>query len=154
MKNEGGFFRHATVEELIEELEEKESWPTELYYKYRRGRMILKTTLRRFRNFFRNAIRYREFLKLDEDWDFSYTYTFLLQKLTNMENIFPDNACIANADKVARDIRVAKALVRRIERDDYWERANENWERASYSYTNDRKYLYSLILRKGDRWWE
>ena len=154
MKDKDGFFQCATVEELIEELEEKESWPTELYYKYRRGRMILRTTLRRFRNFFRNAIRYREFLKQDEDWDYGFTYTFLLQKLTNMENVFPHNAHIANADKVAKDIKIAKALVRRIEEDNYWEEANQDWKKAGYSYSNDRKYLYDLLLRKSDLWWD
>lgn len=103
----------------------------------------------------KNIIKWFPIIWQDRNWDHSYFYRILHFKLNNMEKFFSSKDAIsANTLKDAKRIKIARILVERLMEDNYWERAKDNFYHSIYMENQDRKYLFDLIKKNINRWWD
>lgn len=80
----------------------------------------------------------------DADFDHAYLWRVLAHKLTRMAIYAERHGHLASSPRQAREMRVAAALCRRIEADDY----------PPGSAQRDLDYLTTLMRRKALTWWD
>ena len=106
--------------------------------------------------FVRRVWIYRRLLWHDSDWDYAYLLDLMALKLRRMADHFDRHALVVNAERMARECRVAAALCRRLRDDDY---QREPITQASVLDAEQRKqadldYLTHLMRRKLLCWWD
>ena len=116
------------------------------------------------RNIFRNTRKYWELIKYDVPWDYESFYFGFISKLKELENTFEFHAHVKDAPIVLKEVRIARILCERILEDDYYEKIVRkrifNWNsqdkltHAAYLKKQDKDYLYNLIAKKSESWWD
>jgi hypothetical protein len=102
-----------------------------------------------------NVIKWFPVIWHDRDWDHSYFYNILHFKLRNMEEYFnSEYVWGANALKDAKRIKTARILVKRLLEDNYWENAKEDLHHSIYMENQDREYLFDLMKKYINGWWD
>jgi hypothetical protein len=100
----------------------------------------------------RNLWRWFPIIWKDRDWDQYYIFELLKFKFKNMEHNFRNYAHIADADKVADDLKVCQLLLKRLIEDDYydnvykwhdkkWGELEVDWDKSPIKFS--RRYVNS-----------
>lgn len=101
----------------------------------------------------RNLWRWFPIIWNDRDWDYYYIFKLLKFKFKNMEYNFRNYAHIADADKVADELKVCQLLLDRLIKDEYYGKAykwhDERWGKAEFNWEPiDSEYSKLDIKRK------
>jgi hypothetical protein len=102
----------------------------------------------------------------DRQFDQSYLYIVLRHKLKLMEDFyFSDLPCAMYAEKRGKEIRIARILCDRIIKSEYTSNAMDYFKvprdtykdiygHSDYMEKQDKDYLFDLMRKKIDRWWD
>lgn len=139
------------VQEALDELER--------IYKRKRKARFIRFFSGLFHDFvygIRNIFTWMPIIWKDRQWDQAYLYAILGKKLKRMEDFFlSGNTTTANAKKHGKDIKVARILCNRLEREDY---SNPNkwadWRYSNRQEKQDREYLFDLMKKHVPEWWD
>lgn len=157
-------FKSVTIDELFEELE-RESFSDKIFSPY----YFIKRTIKDFfyvcRRLRVNVPKYWDLLKYDCPWDYETFYYGLIPKLKELEHTFEFDAHVMDAPRMLKQVKTARILAQRILADEYWENIKDTkvfpkldmskkLEWSGYSSRQDREYLYNLIKKYGNCWWD
>lgn len=110
----------------------------------------------------KNLIKWLPVIWKDRDWDKYYLYIILYHKLKYMEEYFnKDDIMIMYADKYAKQIKIAKNLVKRLTDNNYLNNAlsaqttfMKCCKHSDYMENQDREMLFKWLNKHIDGWWE
>lgn len=72
---------------------------------------------------------YRKILKDDEDWDWAYILRMLRYKLERTRKCIVKNGIIADAPKVASQIRAVEILLDRVDKNRYYDQISKDFRK-------------------------
>lgn len=91
----------------------------------------------------------------DRQFDHAYLYTVLRHKLRLMEKFFDsNNTWSVGAKRHVKDIRIARILCDRLIEDWYPSFNKHDWKHNARQNKQDREYLFDLMKRNVDKWWD
>lgn len=165
LESDPGEFKLISVEELFDDLEKKTEWTDYIPTFIRRVKHKLVDIRFQFRNLKRNLPKYWYFLRHDAPWDFECFYPALLEKLKQLENTFEFHAHVMDAPIMLKQVRIARILTQRIIADEYFEifqdmntfptlSSSKKYEMAGHAYRQDREYLWNIIKKHSNCWWD
>jgi len=108
-------------------------------------------------NGFRNLWTWKKIIWQDAQFDYSFMLRILIKKLELMENGFRLHGCCTNSERVAKEIKILRLIVERIERDEYvlFERFGKpDYKHGEYLARQDLEYFGKIINKKLRCWWD
>jgi len=112
----------------------------------------------------KNLYRWRRLIWKDRDWDHSYLLLVMAHKLGQMETYHRLNGHTVDAQRMAKQMRVAKKLCERIADDNYLHERNlaginkygtKAWAAAAgFIAKQDIEMLGRMFAKHVNRWWD
>lgn len=97
----------------------------------------------------------------DASSDQAYLFALLHFKLTRMAKFFEEGACVARADRTARQIRTCVALIQRMQFEDYMQNAQDGeftkeiWiKHSERMHEQDLEYFCTIFRKHVRTWWD
>ena len=106
---------------------------------------------------FKNIIYFLPAIWRFRSWDFGYTYELLYLALVKVRDRVEDNPIVRYTPKEIQRIRDCVYLLNRVNKDDYFtndEVTSRALINSEYMRKRDTEYLFKLISKYGDTWWD
>jgi hypothetical protein len=122
----------------------------------------MKQLIRNIKYGIGNILYYFPTIWNDRDWDYQYINMVLHKKLSRMEKRFAsDKVVIANVEKVAKEIKIARLLLERILHRNYYGNSKKSsitrkkaFHHTHYMEQQDINYLFDHMKKRIQRWWD